>query len=495
MDMTIAAEVQIPFNNSYARLPQNFFARVEPTPVRAPRLIHANDDLARFLNIAPEQLHSREGAEVLAGNRIARGSEPLAMAYAGHQFGGFVPQLGDGRACLLGEVVAQDGRRYDIQLKGSGPTPFSRRGDGRAALGPVLREYLVSEAMHRLGVPTTRALAAVLTGEAVVREEILPGAVLTRVASSHLRVGSFEYFAEREDIASLRTLADYAINRHYTEAAQQPGRYRALLDGVVRRQAKLVAQWMGLGFIHGVMNTDNTSISGETIDYGPCAFMETFHQATVFSAIDRQGRYAYQNQPGIMQWNLTRLAETLLPLMTEEQGSEEAALATAHQVLNGFGPLYVEAYSRIFRAKLGLAREQEEDATLVKDLLQAITEGRADFTQTFRRLSEKDGSGARECFADPAAFDPWHGRWLARLKPESESQEQRNQAMRATNPLYIPRNHLVQEVIDAALQEDFAPFEQLHTVLSQPFQERAGLDRFAAPATPGQQVLQTFCGT
>ena len=355
---TAAPSIAIPFDNSYARLPQGFSARMSPVQVRAPRLIQVNDDLAGFLNIDPGPLHSQEGAEVFTGNRIAEGSEPLAMAYAGHQFANFVPQLGDGRACLLGEVIAQDGRRYDIQLKGSGPTPFSRRGDGRAALGPVLREYLVSEAMHRLHVPTTRALAAVLTGEAVVREEMLPGAVLTRIASSHLRVGTFEYFAAREDTASVRTLADHAISRHYPEAAQTPKRYRTLLEGVVTRQAALVAQWMGLGFIHGVMNTDNTSISGETIDYGPCAFMEAYDPATVFSAIDRQGRYAYANQPGVMVWNLSRLGETLLPLMADEEGSQEAALAAAYEVLNGFAPLYETAYLRVFRTKLGLVQEE-----------------------------------------------------------------------------------------------------------------------------------------
>lgn len=495
--MDIAAPaLAIPFDNSYARLPQNFFARVEPVRVRAPRLIQVNDELARFLNIDPATLHSQEAAEVFAGNRIAEGSEPLAMAYAGHQFGGFVAQLGDGRACLLGEVVAQDGKRYDIQLKGSGPTPFSRRGDGRAALGPVLREYLVSEAMHRLGVPTTRALAAVLTGEAVVREEMMPGAVLTRVASSHLRVGTFEYFAAREDTGALRTLADYAMTRHYPGAATAPKRYRALLEGVVGRQAKLVAQWMGLGFIHGVMNTDNTSISGETIDYGPCAFMEAYDPATVFSAIDQRGRYAYGNQPGTTVWNLSRLAETLLPLMAEEEGSQEAALAAAYEVLNGFAPLYEAEYLRVFRAKLGLTQEQDNDATLVKDLLEAMAAGRADFTLTFRHLSEEDGSGAREQFADPARFDAWLQRWHARLAAETASEADRTAAMQRSNPVYIPRNHLVQEVIDAAvLRQDFQPFERLLDVLANPFEERPGLHRYAAPARPEQRVLQTFCGT
>ncbi len=494
--MTTAAAIHIPLDNSYARLPQNFFERVNLKPVRAPQLIRVNAELARFLGVDPVALNTAQGAEILSGNRVADGSEPLAMAYAGHQFANFVPQLGDGRACLLGEVIAQDGRRYDVQLKGSGPTPFSRRGDGRAALGPVLREYLVSEAMHALGVPTTRALAAVLTGEQVVREEMMPGGILTRVASSHLRVGTFEYFAAREDKDSIGILADYAIERHYPEAAQQPKRFRALLEGVVTRQAKLVAQWMGLGFIHGVMNTDNTSISGETIDYGPCAFMEAYDPATVFSAIDRNGRYAYGNQPGIMIWNLSRLAETLLPLMEDEEGSKEAALAAAYEVLNSFSPTYEKEYMAIFRRKLGFATEAEGDVTLIKGLLEAMTIQKADFTLTFRRLSEGDGSFARTQFANPAVFDTWAACWRERLVAESASQEERNAAMQRVNPIYIPRNHLVQEIIDAAvLREDFMPFEQLLDVLANPFEERAGLERFAMPALPEQRVTQTFCGT
>lgn len=494
--MVMAESVSIPFDNTYSHLSQGFFARVNLKPVRAPRLIKMNEELAGFLGIDPAGLETSEGVEVLAGNRVAEGSEPLAMAYAGHQFANFVPQLGDGRACLLGEVIAGDGRRYDVQLKGSGPTPFSRRGDGRAALGPVLREYLVSEAMHALGVPTTRALAAVLTGEAVVREEMMPGAILTRVASSHLRVGTFEYFAAREDKDALRTLARYAMERHYPEAAQSDKPYRALLQGIVTRQAKLVAQWMGLGFIHGVMNTDNTSISGETIDYGPCAFMEAYDPATVFSAIDRNGRYAYGNQPGIMIWNLSRLAETLLPLMEDEEGSKEAALAAAYEVLNSFSPTYEKEYMAIFRRKLGFAIEAEGDVTLIKDLLEAMTVQKADFTLTFRLLSEGDGSFARTQFANPAVFDTWAARWRERLVAESASQEERNAAMQRVNPIYIPRNHLVQEIIDTAvLREDFAPFEQLLDVLANPFEERAGLERFAMSALPEQRVTQTFCGT
>ncbi len=500
MRMTTSAAIRIPFDNTYARLPQNFFARVNPAVVRAPRLIKFNIELAKFLGIDPDALSAQDAAEIFSGSRITEGSEPLAMAYAGHQFANFVPQLGDGRANLLGEVVAQDGRRYDIQLKGGGPTPFSRRGDGRAALGPVLREYLVSEAMHALGVPTTRALAAVLTGEAVVREEMMPGAVFTRVASSHLRVGTFEYFAAREDKDSLRTLANYAIQRHYPEAAQSAKPYRALLQGITTRQAELIAQWMGLGFIHGVMNTDNTSISGETIDYGPCAFMEAYHPATVFSAIDRNGRYAYGNQPGIMVWNLSRLTETLLPLMADEEGSQEAAIAAAYEVLNGFSPTFEAAHLDGMRRKLGLTTAQEGDADLLHDLLQRMAANHADFTLTFRRLADaveqESNAPVRRFFTDPTSFDAWSERWRERLAYEPITPQQRAAAMRLASPVYIPRNHLVQQVIDAAiLQRDFQPFEKLLTVLADPFTERPGLDRFALPAAPEEVVTQTFCGT
>src|SRR6202521_6062841 len=335
--------VRLRFDNTYARLPERFYARVNPTPVATPRFVKLNLELARSLGLDPHALASEQGVQILAGNRVAEGSEPLALAYAGHQFGYFVPQLGDGRANLLGEVMGPDGVRYDIQLKGSGPTPFSRRGDGRAALGPVLREYIVSEAMAALGVPTTRALATVTTGERVFREAILPGAVLTRVAASHLRVGSFQYFAARGDTEGTRRLADYAIARHYPEAAQPKQPYRALLDGVIARQARLVAQWMLLGFIHGVMNTDNTSISGETIDYGPCAFLEAYDPAKVFSSIDHYGRYAYGNQPTAMHWNLARLAEALLPVLEQELGDGESALAAAKESLTAFGPQFEAA--------------------------------------------------------------------------------------------------------------------------------------------------------
>ncbi|HEX8280421.1 MAG TPA: YdiU family protein, partial [Chthoniobacterales bacterium] len=367
----------IPFDNSYARLPDRFFARLSPTAVRAPRLIRVNRELASQLGIDPDWLASAEGVEILAGNRVAENSEPIATAYAGHQFGGFVPQLGDGRAILLGEVIDRTAARRDIQLKGAGRTPFSRGGDGRAALGPVLREYVVSEAMAALGIPTTRALAAVTTGEEVIRETMLPGAVFTRVASSHIRVGTFQFFAARGDNEGLRVLADHVLGRHYPHAAEAARPYRALLDAVVRAQGELIARWLLVGFIHGVMNTDNMSIAGETIDYGPCAFMDEYDPATVYSSIDRRGRYAYANQPNIALWNLTRLAECLVPLLHED---EDAAIAQAEEALGGFAAIFEQAYQSGLRRKLGLASEEEDDAALARDLLKLMHDHRADFT-------------------------------------------------------------------------------------------------------------------
>src|SRR5947209_3214137 len=396
--------VHFPFENTYAALPANFFARVAPTPVTSPRLIKLNRQLAAHLGLDPDRLASPEGVEILAGKRIPDGAEPIAMAYAGHQFGHFVPQLGDGRAILLGEVIDADGVRRDIQLKGSGPTPFSRRGDGRAALGPVLREYIVSEAMAALGIATTRSLAAVMTGESVLRETALPGAVLTRVASSHIRVGTFQYFAARGDTDGVRQLADHAIARHYPDAKSAMRPYHALLEGVVARQADLVARWLLVGFIHGVMNTDNCSISGETIDYGPCAFMDQYDPAQIFSSIDEQGRYAYANQPRIALWNLTRLAECLLPLFSDNQ---EQAIEQAQFILAEFAETFTAAYQAGLREKLGLFTARDGDPALVQDLLDTMAKNQADFTLTFRRLSDADDDSARAQFTDPAAFDEW----------------------------------------------------------------------------------------
>jgi uncharacterized protein YdiU (UPF0061 family) len=493
--------MRLNFDNTYARLPQRFFARVGPTPVASPHLIKLNVELARQLQLDPKALASPEGVEILAGNRIAEGSEPLAIAYAGHQFGHFVPQLGDGRANLLGEVIGTDGIHYDIQLKGSGPTPFSRRGDGRAALGPVLREYILSEAMAALGIPTTRALAAVTTGETVMRETPMPGAIFTRVATSHLRVGTFQYFAAREDTDALQQLAQYAIARHYPEAAQSPRPIRALLEGVATRQAQLVAQWMLIGFIHGVMNTDNTSISGETIDYGPCAFMEAYDPATVFSSIDRQGRYSYSNQPHAAHWNLVRLAEALLPLLEQEEGSQEKALESAQEALVAFGEQFEVARNAGFRRKLGLLVECEGDMVLVQDLLDCMADNHADFTLTFRRLciaaaSPQADADVRILFANPAAYDSWAARWRDRMLKEQTAMQDREAVMRSANPAFIPRNHRVEEALNAAIvQQDLRPFEALLAVVLQPYEGRPGLERYATPATRDERVLQTFCGT
>jgi uncharacterized protein YdiU (UPF0061 family) len=482
----------IAFDNSYARLPDRFFARLDPTPVKAPALIKVNEPLARELGLDPADID----ADVIAGNRIPQGAQPIAQAYAGHQFGHFTPQLGDGRAILLGEVVDRDGVRRDIQLKGSGPTPWSRQGDGRAALGPVLREYLISEAMHALGVPTTRTLAAATTGEWVFREGALPGAVLARVAASHIRVGTFQYFAARGDMEAVKLLADHAIARHYPEAAKAANPYRALLEAVAARQAPLIAQWLHIGFIHGVMNTDNCAISGETIDYGPCAFLDAYDPAAVFSSIDQGGRYAYGNQPRIAQWNLARLAETLLPLLAEE---EQAAIDSAQEALAGFAPRFQAAYLGGLRRKLGLTTEQEGDAALVQDLLQRMADNQADFTLTFRALCDatagpEGDAVARALFTDPGAYDAWAPAWRQRLAAEPAAD--RRAAMRATNPAFIPRNHLVEEAIVAAVaREDFQPFEALLAVVTRPFDDQPEAARYALPPRPEQRVLQTFCGT
>ncbi len=487
-----------PFKNTYARLPDRFFARVAPTPVAAPRLVRLNRELALHLGLDPDWLASPEGVEILAGKRVPEGAEPLAMAYAGHQFGHFVPQLGDGRAILLGEVVDRDGVRRDIQLKGSGPTPFSRRGDGRAALGPVLREYVVSEAMAALGIPTTRTLAAVITGEAVIRDTLLPGAVLTRVASSHIRVGTFQFFAARRDIEGVRLLADYVIARHYPQAAETDRPYRTLLDQVIERQADLIARWLLVGFIHGVMNTDNMSIAGETIDYGPCAFMDAYDAATVFSSIDHYGRYAYGNQPRIAQWNLTRLAEALLPLLSDD---EDKAVAEAQEALDAFAARFETAFYAGLRKKLGLFTERDGDVALARDLLEAMAENQADFTLTFRRLSDAAGGpegdeAVRRLFANPSAYDGWAARWRERFRDEPQDGAIRQAAMRAVNPAYIPRNHRVEAVIEAAVERgDFTLFDELLTVLSTPYEDQPAFAHYADPPEPHERVCQTFCGT
>ncbi|MBV0891677.1 YdiU family protein [Paracoccus sp. Z118] len=464
------------FDNSYARLGPGFFSRTPPTPVGDPALVALNRPLAERLGLDAEWLSGPEGVAMLAGNAVPQGAEPIAQAYAGHQFGGLVPQLGDGRAVLLGEVLAPDGARFDIQLKGSGPTPFSRRGDGRAWLGPVLREYLVSEFMFAAGVPTTRALAAVTTGETVLRESALPGAVLTRVASSHVRVGTFEFFAIRGDAERLQQLADHVIARHYPGASGAMD----LLRAVVARQAETVAQWMALGFIHGVMNTDNMAVSGETIDYGPCAFMDGYHPDTVFSSIDRGGRYAWSEQPRVAVWNLAQLASCLIPVMGEEQ----QAVAEATTIVHAFPELYQFAWLRRFGAKLGLSDPAPEDRALIERLLDVMAAQQADFTRVFRGLVT--GEAAAE-FTDPEPFKAWAADWRAR-NPDPDL------AARA-NPARIPRNHRIQQVIDAGVGGDFAPFHRLNEALALPFDARPEWDDLSLPPSAGQEVRVTFCGT
>ncbi|MBM1222315.1 YdiU family protein [Ponticoccus sp. SC2-23] len=480
------------FDNSYARELDGFYVPWEGAAAPAPRIVRLNTGLAQELGLDPDALATEDGAAILAGAKAPDGATPLAQAYAGHQFGGFSPQLGDGRALLLGEVLDRNGQRRDIHLKGSGRTPFSRGGDGKAAVGPVLREYLVGEAMHALGVPSTRALGAVLTGEMVMRETMLPGAVLARVASSHLRVGTFEYFAARRETDKLAQLTGYALARHYPDLAHGDTPALSLFRAVRDRQARLIAQWMGLGFVHGVMNTDNMTISGETIDYGPCAFIDTYRAASVFSSIDRQGRYAYRNQPGIGQWNLARLAEALLPLLADDP---DDAIALVTPELEAYGPAYEAAYSEVFTAKLGLQGASAQDAALVTDLLAAMEAGGADFTRTFRFLAADLRNGTdltASLFSDRTALDAWRPRWMARLGDARATAD----AMDRVNPLYIPRNHLVEEALGAATNDaDFAPFEDLLSIVTRPFEAQPGKDRFALPAPEDFGPYTTFCGT
>jgi serine/tyrosine/threonine adenylyltransferase len=483
------------FDNSYARLPEKFYASAYPEPVEGPKLLKFNQALAKELGVEADFTDPDRLAATLAGNVVPQGAMPIAMAYAGHQFGSFVPQLGDGRAILLGEVVDANGLRRDIQLKGAGPTPFSRRGDGRAALGPVLREYIVSEAMHALGIPATRALAAVATGEQVYREMPEQGAVFVRVAASHVRVGTFQFFAARGDNEGVKTLADYVIERHYPDLKTAENPYLALLRAVAFRQAELIARWLGVGFIHGVMNTDNVTISGETIDFGPCAFLDEYHQMKVFSSIDQGGRYAYRNQPGIGQWNIARLAECLVPLLGEDQ---DRAVDAANGVLKEFGERFQSAWIAVFRAKIGLSTPADGDGQLVQDLLTAMQEAEADFTLVFRGLADAaEGSDERflACFADPANVSEWLVAWRERLAAEPEADEGRAQAMRAVNPAIIPRNHRIQEAISAANYGDFSFFERLLQALEKPYEERPEFADYMTPPKPDERVTRTFCGT
>ena len=490
--MSIAARPLFAFDNSFVRELEGLYMPWSAEPAPAPELLALNDELARELGADPEALRAPDGVAVLGGVSAPDGASPVAQAYAGHQFGGFSPRLGDGRALLLGEVLDIHGRRRDLHMKGSGRTPYARGGDGKAAVGPMLREYVIGEAMHALGIPTTRALAVVATGEDVVREMLLPGAVLTRVAASHVRVGTFEYAARNGGPDLVRRLADHAIARHHPRAADAENPYLALLQAVAEAQASLLARWMHVGFVHGVMNTDNMTISGETIDYGPCAFMDAYDPATVFSSIDHGGRYAYANQPHIAQWNLALLAEALLALL----GDGDAAVVAATGVLQSFPGRYQEHFSRGMRAKLGLGDARDGDGALIGDLLALLAAQSVDFTSCFRALSASlrgDDARARSLFA---AGD-WPERWRARLaSQDSDDLDAVAAAMDRVNPVYIPRNHKVEEALAAATDGDLAPFHRLVGVVCHPYAERPGLESYAEPASASFcGTYQTFCGT
>ncbi|WP_408009214.1 protein adenylyltransferase SelO [Pseudalkalibacillus sp. A8] len=476
------------FDNSYARLPKKLFSTIEPNPVEEPELVVFNESLARTLGLDPEALQSEEGVSVVAGNETPKGSEPIAQAYAGHQFGSFT-MLGDGRAMMIGEQITPDGERYDIQLKGSGRTPYSRGGDGRAALGPMLREHIISEAMYALGIPTTRSLAVVTTGESIIRETELPGAILTRVAASHLRVGTFEFIANWGEKEEPQALADYAIERHYPEIKKDENRYLSLLQEVIKRQAALIAKWQQVGFIHGVMNTDNVTISGETIDYGPCAFMDTYDPETVFSSIDVRGRYMYANQPPIGAWNLARFAETLIPLIHDDQ---EKAIEIAEKEITKFGDLYRDYWLSGMRAKLGIFNEEAEDENLIGDLHKLMKEHKADFTNTFRALTF-DKLEEAELFKSE---EQWHKRWQERLERQEESKEESQQLMRDNNPAVIPRNHRVEEALEAAVERgDYSMMEKLLNTLSNPYAHTPEQEEYCTLPPDTDRPYVTYCGT
>ncbi|MCP9274740.1 protein adenylyltransferase SelO [Mycolicibacterium arenosum] len=482
--MTSAPETTVVLEAGFARALPELAVEWRAAAAPEPALLALNEALASELGLDAGWLRTSDGLAFLLGNVVPDGAIPVAQGYAGHQFGNYSPRLGDGRALLLGELVGSDGTRRDLHLKGSGATPFSRGGDGFAAAGPMLREYVISEAMHALGIPTTRALAVVATGQPVYRDQPLPGAVLARVAASHLRVGTFQYAANLESPDLLRRLADYAIARHYPAAAGAEQPYLALFEAVAQRQASLIAHWMLVGFIHGVMNTDNMTISGETIDYGPCAFMDVFDPATVFSSIDHGGRYAYGNQPAIAAWNLARFAEALLPLLADDQ---DRAIAVATEALNGFGPAFSHVWSAGLAAKIGLTEPAED---VVDDLLELLRDNHIDFTSFFRALARHargDREPARGLFPDLARFDSWAARWSA-LEPDAD-------LMDRVNPVYVPRNHLVEEALTAATDGDLAPVTRLLAAVSQPFDERPGFERYAEPAPDDFGRYQTFCGT
>ena len=515
MDHSFAIEKKlkpIHFNNRYVTLGKTFYVKTSPSAVSNPWLIKFNENLAETLALSTADLNSTYGAALFSGNVIPDGAEPLAMAYAGHQFGHFNPQLGDGRAILLGEITSPDGDSFDMQLKGSGRTFYSRDGDGRAALGPVLREYLVSEAMAKLGVPTTRALAAVATGEEVARERLLPGGIITRIATSFVRVGTFEYFSAKGDVEAIQKLADFVIERNYPQTGEADNSYVALLQTIVDRQASLIAQWMQLGFIHGVMNTDNMSVAGETIDYGPCAFMDAYDHDQVFSSIDRGGRYAYSNQASIGLWNLTRLAESLLPLLAEDT---DAAVEVAQNILKTYVESYQNNWLTGMRAKCGLLtppdvsdqdKTKQDDKALIEELFNIMAANNADFTLTFFYLSQLSAQAAaqpseqdcdcRNLFDKPTQFDDWVIKWRRRITEDAQSNEERQVMMGAVNPVYIPRNHQIEAAIRAAEDyNDFSVFHDLHEVLQNPYVRQEGKDSYMRPPEPDEVVKQTFCGT
>ncbi len=493
---TVTIDIGVKFDNSYAQKLEGFYVSHQGDKAPAPILLKLNHSLAEALGFELNHLQTEQVASIFSGSVSPMGATPLAQVYAGHQFGSFSPQLGDGRALLLGEIINRKGERYDIHLKGSGPTPFSRGGDGKAVLGPVLREYIMGEAMHALNVPTTRALAVVMTGEKIMRKELLPGAVLTRIAASHLRVGTFQFFANRNETDKVKQLADYTIERHFHELVEDQNPYLGLLRTVCDRQAVLIAKWMLVGFVHGVMNTDNMTLSGETIDYGPCAFLDQYDPATVFSSIDKNGRYSYSNQPNIAQWNLARFAETLLPLIADDH--DKAVKLASHEV-NDFSRNYQKYWLTGMRAKLGLMTVEEGDFKLAQDLHLAMEGQNVDFTLLFRGLADavQGETGAiRELFDTPEKFDQWYKRWAERLARESVEPEQRIASMNTVNPLYIPRNHKVEEALYAAEKEsNYAPFEKLMAVLTNPFEKKESLSEYAEPAPESFASYQTFCGT
>lgn len=488
---TMTIETGWNLDNSYVNnLLELFFTKVNPTPVSSPKMIILNYPLIRYLGLNVQTLQGNDGVAILAGNKIPEGAMPLAQAYAGHQFGHFT-MLGDGRAILIGEQITPLGERYDIQLKGSGRTPYSRGGDGRAALGPMLREYIISEAMHNLGIPTTRSLAVVTTGESIARETRLPGAILARVAASHLRVGTFQYAAKWGTVEDIRILSDYTIKRHFSYIEDDENLYLSLLKEVIKRQAALIAKWQLVGFIHGVMNTDNMTISGETIDYGPCAFMDTYDPATVFSSIDIHGRYAYGNQPNISAWNLARFAETLLPLLDENQ---ERAVKLAQDAISDFGKLYHRNWLTGMSAKLGIFNEESEDESLVEDILNIMQKYRADYTNTFVALTFEKLEDSSLFSTDE--FLKWHRRWKDRLSRQQESNDSSQQLMKNSNPSIIPRNHRVEEALEAAVQQgDYSVLERLLDALSNPYDHSPKQADYSTPPEPSNRPYRTFCGT